>query len=168
MIGMCDIEPHHTLLDPCAGSNRVFVNNFPKENIKYYAEIEEGLDFFNVCQKMDWIIGNPPYSKWDAWIDKTVSGNLCDKFCYIMTFMNFTQKRLARIHHAGFGLTKMHLCKVDWFFSPSIICVFERDKPSIISYTEDTIQCECGRRCGRGRTGNDPNVCISCVSYRSS
>ena len=40
MIGMCDIEPHHTLLDPCAGSNRVFVNNFPKENIKYYAEIE--------------------------------------------------------------------------------------------------------------------------------
>eukprot|EP00732_Lithocolla_globosa_P001561 Lithocolla_globosa_v1_NODE_799_length_3265_cov_5.501246.p3 type:complete len:121 gc:universal NODE_799_length_3265_cov_5.501246:1649-2011(+) len=111
----------------------------------------------------DWIIGNPPYSIWDKWIDKTIQ--LTNNFCYIFSFMNFTEKRIDRIQKAGFGLTKMHILKVDWWMSQSIIAVFERGKPSIISVSPVTVRCECGKRCKRGREGQSMNYCSLTTHY---
>eukprot|EP00732_Lithocolla_globosa_P000232 Lithocolla_globosa_v1_NODE_58_length_7390_cov_243.140014.p3 type:complete len:186 gc:universal NODE_58_length_7390_cov_243.140014:1935-1378(-) len=159
MIGMCDIQPNQKVLDPCAGPTQVFVKNFPTNTNRSYAEIdhEPSINFLELDQPYDWIIGNPPYSKWDVWVDKTCE--LTDNFCYIMSFLNFTHKRLDRIQRAGFGLTKMHVLKVDYWFSPSIVVVFQRNQPSIISVTPETIKCECGIRCGRGRADQSMNMC---------
>lgn len=52
-------EPSGRILDPCKGDG-AFYRNLPAG--AEYCEIDEGKDFFAWHEKVDWIIGNPPYS----------------------------------------------------------------------------------------------------------
>ena len=154
MVGLCDITPKMKVLDPCKATGN-FYNNLP-ECKKDWCEITEGKDFFDYNERVDLVIGNPPYSLWSEWLNHTTE--ITDKFCYIFGMMNFTDFRLRQIEEKGFGLTKMHILKVDWWFSHSVIAVFEKNKPSIIT-TSPRVNCECGVRCNRGRGGHSPNEC---------
>jgi hypothetical protein len=156
MIQMCNITENMKVLDPSKGAG-VFYNNLP-DCFKDYCEIEEGKDFFDTNTRYDLIIGNPPYSLWNKWIEHTM--RLTDKFCYILGCFNFTDARLRNIINNGFGITKFHLLKIDWWYSPSYIIIFERNKPSIISVEPSSILCDiCNKRCKRGRNGNNANEC---------
>jgi len=156
MIKMCDIKPSDTVLDPCRGGG-VFFDNIDSIN-KEYCEIQDGKDFFENTKHYTTIIGNPPYSKWTEWIEHTL--NKCQKFCYIFGAQSLTPNRIKMIHDAGYGLTKLHTVKIAWFMSQSYICLFEKGKPSIISITPGTFNCEyCNTNCHRGIYGNDPNIC---------
>ena len=154
MIDMCDITPDMKVLDPCKATGN-FYNNLPDCH-KDWCEITENKDFFDYNEKVDLIIGNPPYSLWSKWLDHTTE--LTDKFCYIFGVMNFTDHRLREIEKKGFGLTKMHILKVDYWFSHSLIVVFEKNKPSIMTNSL-RVNCECGSRCNRARKGYSPNQC---------
>jgi len=157
MIEMSDIKEGDRVLDPSYGGG-VFYNNLPNNCVKFYCEIEQQKDFFDFNERVDLIIGNPPYSLWNKWIDHTME--LTDKFCYIMNSFNLTQPRIRKILNHGYGITKMHLLTVDWWFGNSYILVFEKNKPSIISVEEKTIYCDiCNKRCRRGRNGNGINEC---------
>lgn len=61
IISLLPINPEDVLYDPFRGSG-AFYNNYPEHNKKHYSEIDEGLDFFDFNNKVDWIISNPPYS----------------------------------------------------------------------------------------------------------
>jgi len=90
-------------------------------------------DFFDCWADVDWIIGNPPYSKLDSWLLKTTE--LTNKgFAYLLGFISITPKRMEVINRAGFGLTSIHLCKVFHWFGISAFCIWERGKTDIISY----------------------------------
>lgn len=157
MISMCDIKEGMTVLDPSKGGG-IFYDNLPNGVIKEYCEIKESKDFFDYTKKVDLVIGNPPYSLWDKWIKHTMT--LTDKFCYIFGVYNFTDKRVREILDMGYGVTKFHLLKIDWWFSPSYIVVFEKNKQSIITVEPKRINCEnCNKRCMRGRAGHPPNIC---------
>ena len=54
-------NPTGIVLDPCKGDGS-FYRNYPVGVQSRYCEISEGLDFFNFTEKVNWIIGNPPYS----------------------------------------------------------------------------------------------------------
>lgn len=54
------LNPKGTCLDPCKGDG-AFYNFLPTKN-RQYCEVREGKDFFDFKNKVDWIIGNPPYS----------------------------------------------------------------------------------------------------------
>eukprot|EP00732_Lithocolla_globosa_P001488 Lithocolla_globosa_v1_NODE_752_length_3331_cov_1184.225275.p2 type:complete len:191 gc:universal NODE_752_length_3331_cov_1184.225275:651-79(-) len=157
MIDMCDLKDGDIVLDPCKGGG-VFFDNLPNNIKKDWCEIEQNKDFCEYNKHVDVIIGNPPYSIWNKWIEHTC--NICDKFCYIMGFLNFTPPRIDYIINQGFGLTKIHLLKVDYWFGQSIICVFEKNKESIITVYKDRETCDiCNSRCMRGLNGNSMNVC---------
>lgn len=166
MISLCDIKPNDLVLD-CSYGDGVFYNNFPNDCIKDYCEITEphNKDFFKYNKKCTWIISNPPYSLWTKWIEHTIT--ICDKFCYIFGCFNFTTDRLKKIFNAGFIITKFHTLKIDWWFSPSFIVVFEKGniKDSIITFSPERTLCEfCNNkfgRCKRGREGYNPNVCTN-------
>jgi len=130
MIKICDIKDGDTVLDPSRGKG-VFYDNLPSGCIKSYCEITDGKDFFNCNERYDLIIGNPPFSMWNKWLEHTMK--LTDKFCYIMGIINMNEKRLDYIFKNGFGLTHMHLLTVKSWFACSIICVFEKNKPSIMN-----------------------------------
>ena len=161
MIGKTPIQPGDSVLDPSRGTNSIFYDNFPENVHKEWCEIAQGRDFFEYNTPVDWIIGNPPYSMWDKWIEHTC--NIATKgFCYIFNFQNFTPKRLNYIVEKGFGLTKIHLLRIDWYISQSILAVFQRGKKSIISIEPNTVHCEwCGKRCGRNRAGKNANLCYA-------
>ena len=161
MIKMCDIKPTDTVLDPCAGDNKVFYKNFP-ECLKEYCEITEDKDFFKYDKKVDWVIGNPPYSLWNKWLDHTME--ITDKFCYIFGIFNLTCHRIGRIFEKGYNITKIHFCKVDYWFGISWLVLFEKNKPSIVNSTKHQFNCpDCGKMCGRGITKKgvkqSPNIC---------
>lgn len=158
MIEMCDITKNMKVLDPSKGGG-VFYNNLPDCH-KYYCEIEEQKDFFDESERYDLIIGNPPYSIWNKWLEHTMK--LTDKFCYILGCFNFTDKRVRDIIDNGYGITKFHLLKVDWWFSQSFLVLFEKNKPSIISVEPKRILCDiCNKRCMRGRNKNGMNTCTN-------
>ena len=157
MIEMCDINENDKVLDPSYGEG-VFYNNLPNCN-KEYCEITMGKDFFECNDKFDLIIGNPPFSLWDKWIEHTMK--LTNKFCYIMNSFNLTAPRVRKIIDNGFGITRFHLLAVEWWFGNSFICVFEKEASSIISASPTRYYCDiCNKRiCGRGKKGNSPNIC---------
>jgi hypothetical protein len=156
MIEMCDITPDMTVLDPCYGGG-VFYENLP-ECKKEFCEITMGKDFFDETRRFDLIIGNPPYSIWNEWIEHTTS--LTDKFCFIFGYMNFSSHRFCSLLDKGYGITKMHLVTIDWWFSQSWIIVFEKNKPSIITVEPQRIYCDiCNTRCKRGNKAFGPNIC---------
>lgn len=155
MIGLCDIKPDDKVLDPCKGAG-VFLDNLPECN-KSYCEITEGIDFFDADDKYDLIIGNPPYSLWTKWLEHTVKLNP-KKICYIFGLLNLTPARLGILHEAGYIITKLHICKVAWWFSPSFIVLFEKGnkEDTNITYSRHNFNCEiCGQNnhiCNRGKT----------------
>jgi hypothetical protein len=162
MIEMCELKEGEKVLDPSAGDNKVFYNNFPDFVNKDYCEITEGKDFFEYNKKVDCVIGNPPYSMWDKWLQHTME--ITDKFCYIFNNFNFTPSRLTKIMNNGYGITKLHLVTINWWFGPSVIAVFEKNKKSLLT-TSSIVNCEfCGKSCNRGRRGNSMNECIPKVS----
>lgn len=154
MIEMCDITPDMKVLDPSSGDG-VFYDNLP-ECDKHWCEISKGKDFFDETNKYDLIIGNPPYSMWTKWLEHTT--RITDKFCYVFGAMNMNPNRITQLHNAGFGITKIQMVNVTHWFSYSFVVVFERHKPSIMTVLP-TVKCECGKSCGRGLKGKDPNKC---------
>lgn len=53
------LNPKGICLDPCKGDG-AFYDYLPES--KVYCELQEGTDFLHFENKVDWIIGNPPYS----------------------------------------------------------------------------------------------------------
>ena len=105
MIEMCNITPNMKVLDPSKGAG-VFYDNLP-ECHKDWCEITDNKDFFSYTNKVDCIVGNPPYSLWSKWLEHTMK--LTDKFCYIFGNFNLTDDRLRNILNAGYGITKFHM-----------------------------------------------------------
>lgn len=62
------LDPYGRILDPCRGDG-AFFDYFPGSN-NDYCEIREGKDFFNYSDKVDWVIGNPPYSIFEDFLIK--------------------------------------------------------------------------------------------------
>lgn len=157
MIEMCEITPEMTVLDPCYGGG-VFYENLP-ECHKEWCEIEKGKDFFQETKRYDLIIGNPPYSMWNKWLEHTMK--LTDKFCYIMGIGNLTDVRVRMMLENGYGITKLHLIKIDWWFGNQFIVLFEKNKPSLMTVQPFRVYCDiCGTRCLRGRNANQVNECV--------
>ena len=64
------INPQGKILEPCKGDGS-FYKYLP--NTSDYCEITEGKDFFQYNKKVDWIIGNPPYSIFLEWLKHSFS-----------------------------------------------------------------------------------------------
>jgi hypothetical protein len=52
-------RPEGLILDPCRGKG-AFTDRLPEDT--FWCEIDDGRDFFEWREAVDWVIGNPPYS----------------------------------------------------------------------------------------------------------
>jgi len=64
------VHPEGLCLDPCIGDG-AFYNAMPPE--RDWCEIEQGRDFFEYTNHVDWIIGNPPYSIFESFLSHSFS-----------------------------------------------------------------------------------------------
>ena len=71
--------PAGVCLDPCRG-NGVFQKLLPPGAL--WCELSEGVDFFEFRQRVDWIVGNPPYSVFHPWLMHSFT--LADEIVYLI------------------------------------------------------------------------------------
>lgn len=99
-------KPSGSILEPCYGSG-AFYNNYPEECTKHYCEIDMGLDFFDFDQKVDWIVTNPPWSKFKEFLSHSI--RISDNIVFLVTINHYmTRYRLRIIKDAGFAIKEIY------------------------------------------------------------
>jgi hypothetical protein len=98
-------RPAGRVLDPCKGAG-AFLRAFPKHCVCEWCEIREGRDFLQTDGHWDWVISNPPYSKFREFLVKamTVGDNVV-----FLSLANawFIRARQTDIQRAKFGLVEL-------------------------------------------------------------
>jgi hypothetical protein len=83
------LAPTGLCLDPCRGDG-AFLKYLPAG--ADYCEIREGKDFFNYNKKVDWIIGNPPYSIFEDFLKKAFE--ISDNVSYLVPTNKIFQRQI--------------------------------------------------------------------------
>jgi hypothetical protein len=81
------------VLDAFKGKG-AFYNNYPEGVEKDWCEIDEGKDFFEYNEHVDWIITNPPYSIYDEVMEHSME--IADNIVYLVP-LNKVVSSLGRI-----------------------------------------------------------------------
>ena len=83
------LNPAGKILDPCKGDG-AFYNYLPAD--KYYCEITEDKDFFYFNDKVDWVIGNPPYSIFEEFLKHAFE--IADNVSYLVPTNKIFQRQV--------------------------------------------------------------------------
>lgn len=83
------LQPQGLCLDPCKGEG-AFYKYLPIGS--EYCEIKEGKDFFDYNKKIDWIVGNPPYSIFETFLRK--SFEISDNVSYLIPTNKVFQRQV--------------------------------------------------------------------------
>jgi len=100
-----------------------FYDVFPDNIIKHYTEIEEGLDYKNFNQPVDWIITNPPFTLETGnnrvnsfyFLLEYFSTRVNKGICFLgndRCFSTLTPKRLKLLKNNGLFLHKIIVCNI--------------------------------------------------------
>lgn len=103
------------ILDPCKGDGS-FYDQYPVGSQKSFCELQDGLDFFDYQTKVDWIITNPPWSKFKEFLSHSMA--LSDNIVFLVTINHFmTKARMKLMDTCDFGfkeIVKVDTPKEDW------------------------------------------------------
>jgi len=150
------------VLDPCCHATQKYYKRFQKHLSEIdihalhdddewsdggvdYCEISmgrdflkyKGLDAFGDGEYMtpDVIVGNPPYSMIDAFLDKSIELEP-RVISYLIGFANITTKRLEKMEKAGYKCVEFHLTKVFKWYGMSLLIVWvkDTDAKSVVGY----------------------------------
>lgn len=101
-------KPCGRVLDPCRGSGS-FYNQYPDHCTRDWCEIDDGRDFLTHDfgdQRFDWIVTNPPWSRFRPFLNRAMS--LSDNIVFLcLTNAWFMKARQADIKAAGFGMVEV-------------------------------------------------------------
>jgi len=91
-------SPTGVILEPCRGEG-AFYDLLPEGSP--WCEIQEGVDFFQFKDKVDWIVTNPPYSIFDKWLDHSL--DLADNLVFLIPVNKLLSslKKLNKIRKFG-------------------------------------------------------------------
>jgi hypothetical protein len=99
------LAPLGICLDPCRGEG-AFYKFLP--NGRDWCEIEEGKDFFDYDRRVDWIIGNPPYSIFEDFLAH--SFNLSDHIVFLVpTNKIFQRQKIMQMINNFGGIKGMRI-----------------------------------------------------------
>ena len=99
--------------EPCRG-DRAFYDNFPDNVVKTYYEINEGKDFLEAKEPVDYILSNPPFVPRKLfWNFQQKAMEITRKKIYWLinlSSMNvFTPKRLNEMKERGWYITSQYI-----------------------------------------------------------
>lgn len=83
------LSPEGLCLDPCKGDG-AFLKYLPDGS--EHCELREGTDFLRYDKKVDWIIGNPPYSIFEEFLSHAFS--IADNVSYLVPTNKVFQRQL--------------------------------------------------------------------------
>lgn len=129
-----------SVLDAGSGKNKVWYRNLPNRFDRYECEIEDGVNYLiDWDKKVDWVIGNPPFSLGWKFVEKSVNiSNIGLAFLGSIQFFNqFTPKRLEYMKDNGFELQKIHIVADKRWFGRYYFLIFQKKK-GFISWERKT------------------------------
>lgn len=133
-------NPVGTILEPCKGLDG-FTRAMPNAD---WCEITKGRDFLTVIGHWDWIITNPPYSKYRDFFNKSME--VADNIVFLQLINGtFYKARLRDMKKHKFGIAEICCCNTPSNFPPfgfQLGCVYYKRNHSgdiKFTYLEDTI-----------------------------
>lgn len=94
-------KPIGTILEPCAGDG-AFLRAMKAD----WCELDKGKDFLEVKGKWDWIITNPPYSKYRDFLKKSM--DVADNIVFLQLInATFYKARLRDLKENDFGIKEI-------------------------------------------------------------
>jgi hypothetical protein len=138
LLKLIPFEEGDVALDAGSGKNKVWQKNCPVKCLE--CEIEDGCDFLKWNEKVDWVIGNPPYHI--GWQFTEKASQISKKgIAWLVnnTEMNslFTPRRLQIIKDAGFEITHIKVVSDKRWFGRYYFLIFEK-KPGFVSWERKT------------------------------
>ena len=128
LIKLVPLRRQDICLDNASKKNPVFLHNMPNGVIRAKCE-----NFFDWKTPVDWMVTNPPYSKLDDWLRHSML-YAKNGFAYLLSVNAVTPRRIEMCEKAGFGLVRIHLCKVFEWYGMSAFCIWRRGERSVIGY----------------------------------
>ena len=96
-------QPSGRVLEPCKGKG-VFLRFLPDDT--EWCEIDEGRDFFEWHEKVDWVVSNPPYSLTRKWFRHSYT--IADQLLYLVPLRNiFSGYGFIKEIHAFGGIKEI-------------------------------------------------------------
>ncbi len=107
-------QPKGRILEPCCGSGH-FLEFLPGAE---WCEIQQGRDFFDWDQPVDWIITNPPWSQIRPFLAHAMKH--ADHIVFLMTVNHaWTKARLRDVRENTFGIREIALLEMPASFPQS-------------------------------------------------
>ena len=126
------------VIEPCKGDG-AFFNNFPKKTNNKWCEINEGVDFLNYNENVDYVISNPPFIPrklfWDFHLKAM---DISKKGIYwLINFASlnvFTTKRLDDMKNKGWYIQQLHIVNDKRWFGRYCFIHISKKKSNFITY----------------------------------
>jgi transcriptional regulator with XRE-family HTH domain len=94
-----------SVLEPARGDG-AFYDTLPSHITRHWCEITEGRDFFDWNTPVDWIVTNPPWSRFRDFLEHSL--RLADNVLFLAPINHFgTKRRVSLVSQAGFGLRRV-------------------------------------------------------------
>ena len=118
------------VLDAGSGLNKVWHKNINVKN-KYECELEEGNDFYDWYKKVDWVVGNPPYSHAKDFLLK--ASEISNKgIAFLVNNQCFNSfllpSRLEKMRKNGFYINKIKVVNDKRWYGRYYFIIFTKKK----------------------------------------
>ena len=131
-------EKDDIVLECCKGDG-AFFNNFPDKTINKWCEINEGVDFLEYNDKVDYVISNPPFVPrklfWDFHLKAMEITNKDIYWLINLSALNvFTTKRLDEMTDKGWYIQQIHIVNDKRWFGRYCFIRISKQKSNFITY----------------------------------
>ncbi len=97
-------KPKGKILEPCIGKGQ-FLKALPKHT--KWCEVSRGRDFFATNKHYDWIVTNPPYSKFRDFLSHSLY--CADNVIFLIPLIHmWTKARLKIVYSNNFGIKEIY------------------------------------------------------------
>jgi hypothetical protein len=135
LLTITPIKSDQSVLDAGSGKNKVWFNNLQNEN-KFECELEDGNDFMDWSQKVDWVVGNPPFHISWKFTEKAMEvAELGIAWLVNNQALNshFTPRRIELMQSKGFYLQKIQVVADKRWFGRYYYLIFTKDQNEFLS-----------------------------------
>ena len=138
LLSTIKLEEGSIVLEPCRGKG-AFYNNFPTNTINKYCEINEGIDFLEYNEKVDYIISNPPFVPRKLfWSFQQKAMDICNKEIYWLINLSslnvFTPNRLEEMKEKGWYIQNFHIVADKRWYGRYVFIKISKEQNNVFSW----------------------------------